>query len=125
MTTRQISEIIEDIYGFEVSEGMVSDITDCLLPEIEEWQHRPLCEVYPILFIDAIHFSVRDNNIIRKLAAYVILGINQDGKKEVLTIQIGENESSKYWLTVLALLKLDIQNRKSVDKQQKRVLNHL
>ena len=105
MTTRQISEIIEDIYGFEVSEGMVSDITDRLLPEIEEWQHRPLCEVYPILFIDAIHFSVRDNNVIRKLAAYVILGINQDGKKEVLTIQIGENESSKYWLTVLNELK--------------------
>ena len=105
ITTRQISEIIEDIYGFEVSEGMVSDITDRLLPEIEEWQHRPLCEVYPILFIDAIHFSVRDNNAIRKLAAYVILGINQDGKKEVLTIQIGENESSKYWLTVLNELK--------------------
>ena len=82
MTTRQISEIIEDIYGFEVSEGMVSDITDRLLPEIEEWQHRPLSEVYPIVFIDAIHFSVRENNVIRKLAAYVILGINQDEKKK-------------------------------------------
>lgn len=67
MTTRQISEMIEDIYGFEVSEGMVSDITDRLLPEIEEWQNRPLAEVYPILFIDAVHFSVKDNNIIRKL----------------------------------------------------------
>lgn len=105
MTTRQISETIEDIYGFEVSEGMVSDITDKLLPEIETWQHRPLAEVYPILFIDAVHFSVRDNNVIRKLAAYVILGINQSGKKEVLTIQIGENESSKYWLSVLNELK--------------------
>ncbi len=105
MTTRQISEMIEDIYGFEVSEGMVSDITDRLLPEIEEWQNRPLAEVYPILFIDAVHFSVKDNNIIRKLAAYVILGINHEGKKEVLTIQVGENESSKYWLTVLNELK--------------------
>lgn len=105
MTTRQISEIIEDIYGFEVSEGMVSDITDRLLPEIEEWQNRPLAEVYPIIFIDAVHFSVRDNNVIRKLAAYVILGINYEGKKEVLTIQVGENESSKYWLTVLNELK--------------------
>lgn len=105
MTTRQISEIIEDIYGFEVSEGMVSDITDRLLPEIEEWQNRPLAEVYPILFIDAVHFSVKDNNIIRKLAAYVILGINHEGKKEVLTIQVGETESSKYWLTVLNELK--------------------
>ena len=105
MTTRQISETIEDIYGFEVSEGMVSDITDKLLPEIETWQHRPLSDVYPILFIDAVHFSVRDSNVIRKLAAYVILGINQSGKKEVLTIQIGENESSKYWLSVLNELK--------------------
>lgn len=105
MTTRQISEMIEDIYGFEVSEGMVSDITDRLLPEIEEWQNRPLAEVYPILFIDAVHFSVKDNNVIRKLAAYVILGINHEGKKEVLTIQVGENKSSKYWLTVLNELK--------------------
>ena len=105
MTTRQISEMIEDIYGFEVSEGMVSDITDRLLPEIEEWQNRSLAEVYPILFIDAVHFLVKDNNVIRKLAAYVILGINHEGKKEVLTIQVGENESSKYWLTVLNELK--------------------
>ena len=57
MTTRQISETIEDIYGFEVSEGMVSDITDKLLPQIEEWQNRPLASVYPIVFIDAVHFS--------------------------------------------------------------------
>ena len=105
MTTRQISETIEDIYGFEVSEGMVSDITDKLLPQIEEWQNRPLASVYPIVFIDAVHFSVRDDGVIRKLAAYVVLGINEDGKKEVLTIVIGENESSKYWLSVLNSLK--------------------
>lgn len=105
MTTRQISETIEDIYGFEVSEGMVSDITDRLLPQIEEWQNRPLSEVYPIVFIDAIHFSVREDGVIRKLAAYVVLGINADGRKEVLTIAIGENESSKYWLSVLNSLK--------------------
>lgn len=105
MTTTQISEIIEDIYGFEVSEGMVSDITDKLLPRIEEWQNRPLSAVYPIVFIDAIHFSVRDDGIIRKLAAYVVLGINEDGHKEVLTIEVGENESSKYWLSVLNSLK--------------------
>ena len=105
MTTRQISETIEYIYGFEVSEGMVSDITDKLLPQIEEWQNRPLASVYPIVFIDAVHFSVRDDGVIRKLAAYVVLGINEDGKKEVLTIVIGENESSKYWLSVLNSLK--------------------
>ena len=67
MTTRQISETIEDIYGFEVSDGMVSDITDRLLPQIEDWQKCPLDEVYPIVFIDAVHFSVRDNGQIRKL----------------------------------------------------------
>lgn len=105
LTTRQISNQIEDIYGFEVSEGMVSDITNKLLPEIEEWQQRPLNDVYPIVFIDAVHFSVKNNNVIQKLAAYIILGVNEDGKKEVLSINIGQNESSKYWLSVLNELK--------------------
>ena len=105
MTTTQISEMVEDIYGFEISGGMVSDITDKLLPQIEDWQNRPLSDVYPIVFIDAIHFSVREDGIIRKLAAYVVLGINEDGYKEVLTIEIGENENSKYWLGILNSLK--------------------
>ena len=105
MTTRQISETIEDIYGFETSEGFISDVTDKILPLIEDWQNRPLDTVYPILYIDAIHYSVRDNGIIRKLAAYVILGINTEGKKEVLSINIGDNESAKYWLSVLNELK--------------------
>ena len=80
-------------------------MTDKILPQIEDWQNRPLDEVYPILYIDAIHYSVRDNGVIRKLAAYVILGINTEGKKEVLTITIGDNESAKYWLSVLNELK--------------------
>ena len=105
MTTRQISDTLMDIYGFEASEGFISDVTDKILPQIEEWQNRPLAEIYPVLFIDAIHYSVRDNGVIRKLAAYVILGINLEGRKEVLTIEIGENESSKYWLSVLNNLK--------------------
>ena len=105
MTTRQISETIEDIYGFETSEGFISDVTDKLLPQIEDWQNRPLDETYPILYIDAIHYSVRDNGVIRKLAAYVILGINTEGRKEVLSISVGDNESAKYWLCVLNELK--------------------
>ena len=105
MTTRQISDTLMDIYGFEASEGFISDVTDKLLPQIEEWQTRPLDTVYPVIFIDAIHYSVRDNGVIRKLAAYVMLGISVEGKKEVLTIQVGENESSKYWLSVLNELK--------------------
>lgn len=98
MTTRQISETMMDIYGFEASEGFISDVTDKILPQIDEWQNRPLSEVYPVLYIDAIHYSVRDNGVIKKLAAYIILGINLDGKKEVISIHVGENESSKYWL---------------------------
>ena len=105
MTTRQISDIIDDIYGFEPSEGFISDVTDKILPQIEDWQNRPLNDVYPIVYIDAIHYSVRDEGVIRKLAAYVILGINTNGMKEVLSINVGDNESSKYWLSVLNELK--------------------
>lgn len=105
MTTRQISETIEDIYGFEVSESFVSDVTDKILPQIDDWHNRPLDEVYPVLFIDAIHYWVRDNGMIRKLAAYVILGITTEGRKDVLTINVGDNESSKYWLSILNELK--------------------
>ena len=69
MTTRQISDTLMDIYGFEASEGFISDVTDKILPQIEEWQNRPLSEIYPVLFIDAIHYSVRNEGIIKKLAA--------------------------------------------------------
>ena len=105
LTTRQISEQIEEIYGFDVSESFVSDVTDKILPEIEEWKSRPLDTVYPIIFIDAVHFSVRKEKSIQKLAAYVVLGINMDGIKDVLGLYIGENESSKYWLGILNELK--------------------
>jgi transposase-like protein len=105
MTTRQISDTIEDIYGFETSEGFISDVTDKIMPQIEDWQNRPLDEIYPVVYIDAIHYSVRDDGIIRKLAAYVILGITVDGKKDVLSISVEDNESSKYWLSVLNELK--------------------
>ena len=68
LTTRQISEQIEEIYGFECSEGFISNVTDKILQDIEDWQKRPLDSVYPVLFIDAVHFSVRQDNLIRKLA---------------------------------------------------------
>lgn len=105
LTTRQISDQIEDIYGFECSESFISNVTDKILTEIEDWQTRPLDSVYPIVFIDAVHFSVRDNGIVRKLAAYVMLGINCDGEKDIISLSIGENESAKYWLGVLNELK--------------------
>ena len=81
MTTRQVSDIIEDIYGFEFSESMVTAVTNKILPQIEQWQKRPLSFVYPIVFIAAIHFSVSDEHIVKKIAAYIILGINDKGKK--------------------------------------------
>ncbi len=81
MITRQISDTIEDIYGFDVSEGFISDVTDKILPQIEEWQNRPLDDVYPVIYIDAIHYSVRDNGVIVKKAAYGHLEKNR--KKRV------------------------------------------
>lgn len=105
MSVRQISDQIKDIYGFEVSEGMITAITNKLLPEIEAWQKRPLSAVYPIVFMDAIVFNTRDNGVIKKTAAYVILGISEEGHKEVLSITVGENESAKFWLSVLNELK--------------------
>ena len=105
LTTREINEQIQDLYGIEVSATMVSNITDQIIPEIKEWQDRPLDEVYPIVFIDAVHFSVREDNRVVKKAAYIVLGIDKEGYKSILGIWIGENESSKFWLGVLNDLK--------------------
>lgn len=105
LTTREINEQIQDLYGIEVSATMVSNITDRIIPEIREWQDRALDEVYPLVFIDAVHFSVREENRVVKKAAYVVLGIDKEGYKDILGIWIGENESSKFWLGVLNDLK--------------------
>lgn len=105
LTTREINEQIQDLYGIEISATMVSNITDKIIPEIKEWQERPLDSVYPIIFIDAVHFSVREENRVVKKAAYIVLGVNKEGYKEILGIWIGENESSKFWLGVLNELK--------------------
>ena len=105
MTTRDISTHIKEIYGFGISESMVSKITNKILPTIEEWQNRPLEKVYPFVFLDAIHYHVRENNIVVKKAVYIALGYNSEGYKEILGMWVGENESSKYWLLVLNQLK--------------------
>ena len=105
LTTREISEQIEDIYGFEASAELVSRVTDKVLPQIESWQSRRLSEVYPIVFIDAIVFSVRRDKIVQKQSVYVVLGIDSEGMKDVLAIEIGETESAKFWLAVLNNLK--------------------
>ena len=105
LTTREISEQIEELYGFEVSAELVSKITDKLIPHIEEWHSRPLSSLYPIVFIDAIMFSVRCDKVVQKIAAYIVLGVNSEGMKEVLSIELGETESAKYWLNVFNSLK--------------------
>ena len=105
LSTREINEQIQDLYGIEISATMVSNITDQILPKIKEWQERPLEDVYPIVFIDAVHFSVREENRVVKKAAYIVLGITKDGCKEIIGIYIGKNESSKFWLGVLNDLK--------------------
>ena len=105
LSTREINEQIQDLYGIEVSSTMVSNITDQILPKIKEWQNRPLESIYPICFVDAVHFSVREESSVVKKAAYIVLGINEYGEKDVLGIWIGENESAKFWLPVFNDLK--------------------
>lgn len=107
MSTRDIHDQVKDIYGIELSAEMVSKITDSLLPEIKEWQNRPLEPIYPFVFMDAIHYKIRDDGQIKNKAAYVVLGVNLDGFKEVIGIWIVESESSKFWLGVLN----DLKNR--------------
>lgn len=104
-STREISNYIEEMYGFTVSAEMVSNITDKIIPEMEEWKSRRLEEVYPFIYIDAIHFNVKENAVVGKKAAYIVMGINKNGIKEVLGIYIGENETSKFWITVFNNIK--------------------
>ena len=105
LSDKDIQEQVKDIFGCNISPDMISDITDKIISDIQEWQKRRLEKVYPIIFIDATHFHVKDNGQIVKKAAYVVLGIDEDGMKNVLTITIGENESAKYWMSVLNELK--------------------
>ena len=102
MSNRDIEDHLNNLYGIDVSPSM---ITDKIIPEIREWQSRQLEDVYPIVFMDAIHYSVRKDGVIVKKAVYLAIGIDKEGRKEVLGFWIGENEPSKYWLNVLNELK--------------------
>lgn len=105
MTTRDIQAQLTDLYGMEVSPTLISNVTDKLLPLIQEWQQRPLAAVYPVVFLDAIHFKVRQEGRVITKAAYMVVGINLEGFKDVLGMWIGEHESAKFWLTVLTEVK--------------------
>lgn len=111
MTTRDISSHLQDVYGVEASATMISKMTDRILPIAKEWQNRPLSPKYAIVFMDAVHYNVRQDNAVIKKAVYVAIGIKLDGIKEVLGMWIGGNESAKYWIGVLN----EIRNRGTED----------
>ena len=101
MSVSDIEDHIRDIYGLEISDTTVSRITDKVLPAAKEWQQRPLESIYAVVFLDAMHYHVRSEGHIVKKAVYIAIGINMDGKKDVLGMWVGENESAKFWAGVL------------------------
>ena len=105
MSTSDIEDHIRDIYGLEISDTTVSRITDKVLPVAKEWQQRPLESVYAVVFLDAIHYHVRSEGQIIKKAVYIAIGVNMDGRKDVLGMWVGENESAKFWAGVLNSLR--------------------
>lgn len=105
MTTRDIQNHIQEIYGAEVSATTVSHITEKVLYVAQEWQTRPLQKTYPILYFDAIHYKVREEGKVVSKAAYTCLGIDLEGRKEVLGLWIGESEGAKFWLRIFTELK--------------------
>lgn len=105
MSTSDINEHIEQIYGFEVSAEQVSRVTDKILPLVKEWQNRPLDSIYPILFMDAMVFDIKEDGVYKKKTANIILGVTLSGQKEILGIWIGDAESSKFWMNVLSDIK--------------------
>ena len=105
MSQRDISEQIKNLHDVEISPELVSKISEKIMPDVTAWQNRPLEAVYLFVFMDAIHYTVKENHQYITKTTYVVLGINLDGQKDILGIWIGENESSKFWLNVLNELK--------------------
>ena len=105
VSTRDIQAYLEQLYGIEVSPTLISNITNKIMPTIKEWQNRPLMRTYAMVFLDAIHYKVKQDSMIVNKAAYMVIGIDMDGQKDVLGMWIGENETSKFWLVVLNELK--------------------
>ncbi len=105
MSVADISTHLDDLYGYQLSEQTISNITEAIMDKAKEWQNRPLEAIYPIVFMDATVLKIRVDRVVKNIAAYIMLGITLDGKKEILGIWIGENETSKYWLTLLNELK--------------------
>lgn len=106
MSYSDIQGHLSEMYGIDVSDGTISAITDRIIPEIKEWQHRPLESIYPVIWLDAMHFKVRDNGVVKTKAIYSILGVTTEGEKEVIGIYFGDHESSSFWRQVLQELKM-------------------
>lgn len=107
MSLRDISSYIEEMYDTRVSPTLLSQITDKIIPEIKQWQNRPLESVYPIVFLDAMHFKVKDEGRITSKAIYTVLAINKEGRKDLLGLYLSESEGANFWLSVLT----DLNNR--------------
>lgn len=105
ISTRDIQDHLERLYGIEVSPTFISNVTDKVLIQIQEWQSRPLATTYALVFLDAVHFKVRQDGRIISKAAYILIGVDLEGMKDVLGIWIGESESAKFWLSVLSEIK--------------------
>jgi transposase-like protein len=101
MSVRDIQLHLDDLYGYELSTQTISNITQKIMEQAEDWQNRPLDKIYPIIFMDATVLKIRVDRVVKNIAAYIMLGVTLEGKKEIIGIWIGENETSKYWLTVL------------------------
>ena len=101
LSTREIVEVFEDMYGAEVSAGLVSQVTNAVIEQVREWQTRPLDEVYPIVYLDCIVLKIRQDKRVIKKSVYLALGVNLDGRKELLGMWISENEGAKFWLDII------------------------
>ena len=106
LSTRQIRASIRELYGIEVSADLIARVTDAVLEEFSEWQHRPLPDTYAIIYLDAIHVKVRDAGTVTTRAVYLAIGVAETGRKEVLGLWLGEHEGAKFWLSVLNDLKV-------------------
>jgi putative transposase len=104
MTTREIQQHLEELYGVSVSPSLISRVTDAVLDEVKAWQNRPLDALYPIVYLDAIHLKIRSEGRVQNQAVYVALGIDLRGQKQLLGLWIGETEGAKFWLNVLTEL---------------------
>lgn len=105
MTIREIQGHLEELYATKVSSELISKVTDGILEEVTAWQNRALDSVYPIMYLDCIHVKARDNHVIINKAVYLAIGVNMEGKKELLGIWVGKNEGSKFWMQVVTELK--------------------